>query len=84
MLYYDRIDASGGIYMNECIKRVWYFKTYVCNRCHNVLMMSINFSDIAVLNINSANYRCIINWISRSEVVSLLQKADFNQKIGTL
>ena len=84
MLYYDRIDASGRICMNECIKRVWYFKTHVYNRCHNVLMMSMNFSDIAILNINSANYCCIINWISRGDVVSLLQKADFNQKIGTL
>ena len=32
------------------------------------------------LNINCADYSCIINGISKNEVVSLLQKADLNEK----
>ena len=36
----------------------------------NVLMMSINVSDIATLNINSADYWCIINGgYSKSEAI---------------
>ena len=45
----------------------WYFlykgfkfQPDVCNGCHDVLMMSINLSDIAVLNIGGIYYRCII------------------------
>ena len=68
MLYYDRIDVSEGIDVNktsaskECdICHYWYFLNYsfkfqpnVCNRCHDLLMMSMNLSDIAILNIKSA------------------------------
>ena len=61
----------------------WYFldkgfkfQPYVCNGCHDVLMMSMNLSDIAILNINSADCCCIITRISKSEAVNLLQKAD--------
>ena len=36
------------------------------------------------LNINGADYRCIITWISKSEAVNLLQKADLNEKRRTL
>ena len=62
MLYYDRIDVSEGINVNktsaskECnIRHYWYsldkgfnFKPIVCNGCHDLLMMSMNLSDIAV------------------------------------
>ena len=33
---------------------------YVCNGCHELLMMSKNLNDIGILNINGINYRCII------------------------
>ena len=42
--------------------------------------MSINLSNIAILNVNGVHYRCIINRISKSEVVNLLQKADLKKK----
>ena len=46
-------------------------------------MMSMNLSDIAILNINCVNYRCIIILIRKSEAINLLQKADLNEKSGT-
>ena len=46
--------------------------------------MSINLSNIAVLNINGVDYCCVIKGISKSEVINLLQKADLNEKRGTL
>ena len=56
MLYYYRIDVSERIDVNktsvpkECdICHYWYFLNYsfnfqpnVCNKCHDLLMMSIN------------------------------------------
>ena len=63
MLYYDRTDAFEGIGVNktsaskECdICHYWYFlnkgfkfQPNVCNRCLDLLMMSINRSDIALI-----------------------------------
>ena len=65
MLYFDRTDVSEGIDVNKTsaskvcdICHYWYFfrdsfkfQPNVCNRCHNLLMMSMNLSDIAILNI---------------------------------
>ena len=94
MLYYDRIDGSEGIDSNEtsavkerdiCHYRYFLdegfkFQRYVCNRCHDVLVMSINFNDIAILNINGADYCCIINGISKSDALNLLKNADLIEK----
>ena len=44
----------------------------------------MNISDIAILNIEGADYRCIINGISKSEPVNLLQKVNLNERHGTL
>ena len=33
------------------------FQPSVCNRCHDLLMTSMNLSDIAILNIKGSDYR---------------------------
>ena len=74
MLHYHRIDVFEGIDVNktsesnECdICHYWYFldkcfkfQSYVCNRCYDLLMMSVNLSDIAILSIKGADYCCIL------------------------
>ena len=35
-------------------------------------MMSMNLSDIAILNIKSSDYGCIINLISKNEAINLM------------
>ena len=81
MLYYDTIDVSEGIDVNKVIPskeysicHYWYFLNYsfkfqpnVCYRCHDLLMMSISLSDIAILNIKGSDYCCIISLISKNE-----------------
>ena len=98
MIYYDLIDVSEGIDINktsgskECdVSHYWYFLNFifkfqpnVCNKCHNLLMMFINVSDIAILNIKSSEYCCIISLISKNEAIELLQNADITKKSGTL
>ena len=97
MLYYDRMNVSEGINANkaspskECIIfPCWYFLDkrftfpHVCNGCHDVLIMSINLSDIAFLNICGVDYCCIINGISKSEAVGLLTNAKLNEKSRSL
>ena len=98
MLCYDRIDVSEGIDVNKTsaskegdICHYWYFLNYsftfqsnVCNRCHDLLMMSINLSNIAILNIKGSDYICIISLISKNEAINLLQNADLTEKSETL
>ena len=40
----------------------------------------MNLSNIAVLNIRSTDYYCIISGIIKSEAINLMQKADLTQK----
>ena len=43
-------------------------------------MMSMNLSDIAILNIKDSGYRCIISGISKSEAINLMQNVDLTEK----
>ena len=60
------------------------FQPNVCNRCHDLLTMSINFSDIAILNNNGSDYCCIISRISKSEAINLMQNSDLTKKSRNL
>ena len=98
MLYFDRIDVSEGIDVNKTsaskeydICHYWYFLNYsfkfqanVCNRCHDLLMMSMINCDTAILNIKDSDYRCIISLISKNEAIKLMQNADLTEKSRTL
>ena len=94
MLYFNRIDVSDRVDVNktsgskECdVCHYWYFlncsvkfQPNACNRCHDLIMMSLNLSDIAILNIKGSDYRCIISLISKKEVINLMQNADLTEK----
>ena len=58
------------------------FQSYVCKRCQDLLMMSINLRDIAILSIKRADYCCIISGISKSEII--MQNTNFTEKSRTL
>ena len=47
-------------------------------------MMSMNLSDIAILNIKDSDYCCIISLISKNEFINLMQNADLTEKCKTL
>ena len=86
MLYFDRIDVSEWIDVNKTSKSIecnifhyWYslkkdfkFQLNVCNRCHDLLTMSVNISDIAAFNIKDSDYCCIISRISKNEAMNLM------------
>ena len=97
-MYFDRIDIPKGTNVNKTsaskkyyVCHYWYFLNYIfkfqpnlCNRSHGLLMMSMNLSDIAVLNIKCSGYRCIINLISKNEATKLMQNADLTEKSGII
>ena len=73
------------MYCYWCIIDIGFkFQPDVRNGCHDLLMMSMNPGDIAILNTNRAVYRCIISGISKSEAISFNSKHRFDKKNGTL
>ena len=85
-LYFHRIEDSEGIYINKtsaskgCILCYYWnfldkrfkFQPDICNWCHDVLMISMNLSNIAIPIIYDVACHCIINTASKSEAMSLL------------
>ena len=85
MIYHDRIDVCEGTDVNktsaskECdVCHYWHFLNYslkfqlnVSNGCHNLLMMSVNLSNIAILNIKGSDHCCIINLPNKNETINL-------------
>ena len=63
---------------------IFKFQQNVCNRYHDLLMMLINFSDIAILNIKGSDYCCIISLIRKNEAINLTENVDMTEKSGTL
>ena len=84
VIYHDRIDVFEWIDVTktriskECdICHYWYFldkgfkfQSDVCNWCHDVLMMSMNLSHTAILNIHGDDSHCEI-----SEIFSGISKS---------
>ena len=98
MLYFDRIEVSERIDVNkasqskECnVCCYWYFlnkgfkfQPKFCNGCHDLLILSMNLGDIAILNIKSPGCHCIISRISKNETINLMQNAHLTDKSATL
>ena len=86
MIYYDRIEVSEETDVNKTseskeddIFHYCYFlhkdsksQPNVCNGCHDLLMMYMNLSDIAILIIKRTCYRCIISEINKNKPINLM------------
>ena len=88
MLYDDGIDISEVIdptesnKSKECIiYHYWLFnhgfkfQDSVCSDCHDLIMLSVNTSDIAIITVKNFDYRCIIHSIIKTEAINLLKKS---------
>ena len=72
MLYFDNIDVFERINVNkpcelkECsICHYWYLSTIGLQWMPDLLMMSMNLSNIAILNIKGSDCHCIISRTSK-------------------
>ena len=98
MPYFDRIDVSEGTDFNktsasrECdVSHYQYFlscsfkfQPEVWNRCHDLLMVSMNISNITIFTIKDSDYCSIISSISKNETINLMKNADLTEKSRTL
>ena len=91
MLCYNRKDISEGIdpvksnYSKECMvfhywsfNRVFQFQDSVCNSCHNLMILCLNVSNIAIITVKVVDYHYITRDMSKSEA---FQFDKFNWKI---
>ena len=80
----DKIDISKGSDPNKSNKNkeclIWRycifnqgikFQDSVCNGCHDLKMLCLNISNIAIITIKNVDYRCIINNISKYKAINL-------------
>ena len=50
------------------------FQDYLYNGCHDLTMLSVNISNIAINTVKNIDYRCITHSFSKSKAISLLKK----------
>ena len=89
MIQYERIDISEGIDINrsnesrECILcYYWYskdilykYEQYICNGCHNLLMVLYDLDNFMILNIKGVDYRCFVFNMSKNDAIKLLNNS---------
>ena len=51
------------------------FQDSACNVCHDLTMLSVNISDIAIITVKNVDYYCIIFNIIKSKAINLLGKS---------
>ena len=96
MLCYDRTDVSDGIDINKTsaskeykICHYWYFlgkgfKSFnlmSATICHDILMMSINLNDIAILSINGADYCYLLRELAKMTLQMYCNMVTWQKKI---
>ena len=76
MLQYEKSNISEGIEINKTIAskecmlcHYWYFKDFgfkfeprVCNKCHDVMMTTYEFKNIAILNVKGDDFRYFMGY----------------------
>ena len=96
---FNRIDISEGLHVNKTsaskelnnkvnigisLNKEFKFQPNACNRCYDLLMMPMNLSDIAFLNIKSVDYWGTISGISKREMINFIRNIDLSEKSETL
>ena len=51
------------------------FQDYVRNGCHDLIMLCLNISNIAIVTVKGVDYHCIIHDTSKSEAIRLLENS---------
>ena len=78
----EQIDLTKNNNSKECMFcHYWFFnhdfnfQDYVCNGCHDLLMLCVNISDNAIVTVKGADYYCIIHDNSKSGAINLLKNS---------
>ena len=97
MLEYDRIDISVGIDVNktsaskECDICHWYFKdigfkyeSYLCNGCHDLMQKAMSFNNVAIVYVKRSTYRIHFSYMSKDDVINIMNGSNLADKRDVL
>ena len=51
------------------------FQDFVCSGCHDLTILHLTISGIAIIAVKNVHYHCIIHNISKSEAINLLENS---------
>ena len=60
--------------------RGFKFQDSVCNGCHDLAMLRLNLSDIAIITVKNVDFHCRINDISKCDTSHLSEKFLFGDR----
>ena len=66
---------------NECFVTISFFhnrfrfQDSVYNGCHDLTILSVNKSNIALITVKNVDYHCIIHEISKAEAINFLESS---------
>ena len=86
MLQCETIDISKGIDVNKTnlskeydICHFWYFKDigfkyelYLCNGCHDLIEKAMSFNNIAIVYVKGNAYRINFWYMSKDDVINIM------------
>ena len=95
MLKYDKIDITEGIDLDKTNKsRVfmyWYYlnKNFsygpcTCDGCYNIVQMSADFKNIAIIHVKKSAYRAYFKDISKHKAKKIMNKFNLVGKTGNI
>ena len=85
MLYYDTKDISKWIDLaksnnsKECMICHYFFSNHgfkfqdsVCNGCHDLTMLRLNISDIAIITVKNVDQKIVVLFITLANLKQLI------------
>ena len=78
--------------MHVCMKYKCYnflnknfkYNLYLCNGCHDLIQKAMNFNDVAILSIKGSDYRIPCWYMSKDDVISIMNNSSLNEETGLL
>ena len=70
-----RLDIINTVLQETWLKwRINEFQDSVCSGCHDLTMLSVTISSVAIIIVKNVDYCCIIHNISKSETINFFKK----------
>ena len=83
LMLIKQVHRKSVVFVTAFLSWIIALSFNVCNRCRD-LLMSLNLSDISILNIKVSDYCFINGLITKCEAINFMQNADLTKKGGTL
>ena len=92
LIFQKELMLIRQINQKECMLcHYWYFLNknftyglYLCDGCYNIMQKSVNFKNIAIVNVKESAYRIYFMYISKYEAKKLMNNSNLIDKKAVL